>query len=231
MKKLITFITLFLFALISCDNSSDKLAMEPESNSPKLVNVDTSSGLELPLFNHLYLNQIKSDTSVTDTLSPIDTLITSDTLSNDTLVVDNELTFSKAFVKARKEIGVGGLFIWRGEYYNTYYLEEWDKLSYAEKNTKPKETHDILIAENIVDDMTFDVAFNTARKSIGQGGIFYWNGSYYNTYNVEEWNNLSDEFKGGFISKVKKLKELSLEKELSISLVKNLLSFNQTQIK
>ena len=47
--------------------------------------------------------------------------------------VDDSMSFSEAFASAREEVGAGGLFMWRGHSYNTYYKEEWDSMSSAER--------------------------------------------------------------------------------------------------
>ncbi len=48
--------------------------------------------------------------------------------------VNDEMSFSEAFSAARKEIGSGGVFEWRGNVYNTYYAEEWNAMSQEEKD-------------------------------------------------------------------------------------------------
>ena len=52
------------------------------------------------------------------------------------------------------------------------------------------------------DDMSFADAFNAARSEVGPGGVFNWHGNVYNTYTVDEWNNMSDEQKQQFASLV-----------------------------
>ncbi len=47
--------------------------------------------------------------------------------------VSDEMSFSEAFAAARAETGPGGVFVWRGNVYNTYYEEEWDSMSDADK--------------------------------------------------------------------------------------------------
>lgn len=47
--------------------------------------------------------------------------------------VDDSMSFGEAFATAREEVGAGGLFMWRGHSYNTYYKKEWDSMSPAEK--------------------------------------------------------------------------------------------------
>lgn len=43
--------------------------------------------------------------------------------------VTDEMSFADAFAAARDEVGAGGVFIWRGGVYGTYYGDEWDELS------------------------------------------------------------------------------------------------------
>jgi len=49
-----------------------------------------------------------------------------------TLVNDN-MAFDEAFAAARNEAGQGGVFMWKGELYNTYYTEEWDAMTPEQK--------------------------------------------------------------------------------------------------
>ena len=46
---------------------------------------------------------------------------------NSTSASDGD-SFESAFSKARKEVGPGGAFTWRGKVYSTYLKEEWEKL-------------------------------------------------------------------------------------------------------
>lgn len=48
--------------------------------------------------------------------------------------VNDEMSFSEAFASAREQVGVGGVFEWRGKQYGTYYKTEWDSMSQAEKD-------------------------------------------------------------------------------------------------
>ena len=47
--------------------------------------------------------------------------------------VNDEMSFSEAFAAARSEVGAGGAFEWRGNVYGTYYAEEWNSMSPADK--------------------------------------------------------------------------------------------------
>lgn len=51
-----------------------------------------------------------------------------------TATVSDDMSFSEAFASARKQVGAGGVFEWRGKLYNTYYKEEWDSMSQQEKD-------------------------------------------------------------------------------------------------
>lgn len=41
------------------------------------------------------------------------------------------------------------------------------------------------------DELSFGEAFQSARAELGPGGVFRWHGNIYNTYTVEEWDQLS----------------------------------------
>lgn len=47
--------------------------------------------------------------------------------------VDDSMSFNQAFAAARANVGPGGLFIWHGNTYGTYYAEEWNNMSAADK--------------------------------------------------------------------------------------------------
>lgn len=44
------------------------------------------------------------------------------------------LSFDQAFAQARAELGPGGVFHWRGGIYGTYYADEWNAMSEAERH-------------------------------------------------------------------------------------------------
>ena len=47
--------------------------------------------------------------------------------------VDDSLSFSEAFAEAREQVGAGGVFEWHGKVYGTYYENEWNSMSAAER--------------------------------------------------------------------------------------------------
>ena len=47
--------------------------------------------------------------------------------------VDDSLSFSEAFAEARAQVGAGGVFEWHGKVYGTFYENEWNNMSAAEK--------------------------------------------------------------------------------------------------
>ena len=48
--------------------------------------------------------------------------------------VSDDMSFSEAFAAARAEVGPGGVFHWHGGIFNTYYAEEWNAMTDAEKH-------------------------------------------------------------------------------------------------
>ncbi len=48
--------------------------------------------------------------------------------------VNDSLSFNEAFAAARNETGPGGLFVWQGHTYGTYYKNEWDAMSQEEQD-------------------------------------------------------------------------------------------------
>lgn len=47
--------------------------------------------------------------------------------------VSSDLTFSEAFQQSRENMGSGGIFEYKGKYYNTFLREEWDAMNDTEK--------------------------------------------------------------------------------------------------
>lgn len=47
---------------------------------------------------------------------------------------NNDLTFGEAFAAARAEVGPGGAFVWHGGVYSTYYEEEWNAMTPAQRD-------------------------------------------------------------------------------------------------
>lgn len=43
--------------------------------------------------------------------------------------VNDDMSFSEAFAAARQEVGAGGVFVWHGGVYGTYYANEWNAMT------------------------------------------------------------------------------------------------------
>lgn len=43
--------------------------------------------------------------------------------------VNDSMSFNQAFAAARQEVGAGGLFVWHGHTYGTYYANEWNAMT------------------------------------------------------------------------------------------------------
>jgi hypothetical protein len=52
-------------------------------------------------------------------------------------------------------------------------------------------TNGLKVAE-VDQNLSFGDAFEAARNAVGPGGVFHWHGNIYNTYRLEEWNNMTD---------------------------------------
>lgn len=50
---------------------------------------------------------------------------------------------------------------------------------------------DIDVAGKVTDTMSFEQAFGAAREEVGMGGVFSWHGRWHNTFEKEEWSDLS----------------------------------------
>ena len=48
--------------------------------------------------------------------------------------VNDDMSFADAFAAARTDVGTGGAFVWHGDVYSTYTVEEWNTLSVADRS-------------------------------------------------------------------------------------------------
>ena len=55
--------------------------------------------------------------------------------------VNDSMSFNQAFAAARHEVGPGGLFVWHGHTYGTYYANEWNAMSPEEHNQYWADVH------------------------------------------------------------------------------------------
>ena len=67
---------------------------------------------------------------------------------------------------------------------------------------KEKKVSELKESTLVNDDMLFSEAFMIARREVGKGGVFYWNGRFYNTFYDYEWVGMSHELKVKFSKKV-----------------------------
>ena len=63
--------------------------------------------------------------------------------------VNNGMSFDEAFSAARAEVGPGGVFVWHGGIYGTYYETEWDAMSDDQKTEYAQSVHPPVIPEHI----------------------------------------------------------------------------------
>jgi hypothetical protein len=78
--------------------------------------------------------------------------------------VNDDMSFSEAFMAARDEVGVGGAFEWQGNVYSTYTADEWDEQSEAEIEqycshftTEEPENFDDIIDNELIGENTDDI--------------------------------------------------------------------------
>jgi len=113
-------------------------------------------------------------------------------------VTDN-MSFAEALSVARAEVGVGGIFKWRGIFFTTFRDDEWEAMSKEDKEhyTAILETAELKdkmpIASQCQAKANFMEAFTAARAEVGAGGLFEWKEIYFTTFRDDEWNSLSPE--------------------------------------
>ena len=72
--------------------------------------------------------------------------------------VDDDMSFGEAFAAAREQVGAPGVFTWHGNTYGTYYAEEWNDMSAAERG-------DFVHAVNFPDEAMIDAPVYTEVPS------------------------------------------------------------------
>ena len=88
--------------------------------------------------------------------------------------VSDDMSFDEAFASARKQVGAGGVFEWRSKLYGTYYKNEWDNMSQADKDqyaanvfgTPQAKVHNENIQEPPRKDMPEDAEQNTNVQKV-----------------------------------------------------------------
>ena len=85
--------------------------------------------------------------------------------------VNDSMSFSEAFAAARAEVGPGGVFHYRGGDYGTYYADEWQSMSKAERDLYADSVHPEVPAD-VIDvpadnphDITINIEVNGAEVS------------------------------------------------------------------
>ena len=84
--------------------------------------------------------------------------------------VDDSMSFSEAFESARAEVGPGGVFVWNGNVYSTYYEEEWDSMTDEQKEEFSDALHNTA-SSTAEDDSTPEYANNYHEASNAEGEV------------------------------------------------------------
>ena len=84
--------------------------------------------------------------------------------------VDDSMSFSEAFASARAEVGPGGVFVWNGNVYSTYYEEEWDNMTDEQKKEFSDALHNTAPSAN-EGDSTPEYANNYHEASNAEGEV------------------------------------------------------------
>lgn len=84
--------------------------------------------------------------------------------------VDDSMSFSEAFASARAEVGPGGVFVWNGNVYSTYYEEEWDNMTDEQKEEFSDALHNTAPSTN-EGDSTPEYANNYHEASNSEGEV------------------------------------------------------------
>lgn len=90
--------------------------------------------------------------------------------------VDDSMSFEEAFAAAREEVGPGGIFVWHGHAYGTYYEAEWNAISPEDKEQYWADVHHTVqhneyIGEHLQGHGSVETnTINSEDQNIGAGG-------------------------------------------------------------
>ena len=84
--------------------------------------------------------------------------------------VNDNMSFSEAFASARAEVGPGGVFVWNGNVYSTYYEEEWDNMTDEQKEEFSDAVHNTA-SSTTEEDSAPEYANNYHEASNTDGGV------------------------------------------------------------
>lgn len=98
-------------------------------------------GMAVPLIPKLVFPNVSEDGSLSDESGELEEVaspgISHHLTGHDMEVatsVDDSMSFNQAFAAARHEVGPGGLFVWHGHTYGTYYANEWNAMTPEDKD-------------------------------------------------------------------------------------------------
>ena len=128
----------------------------------KKVSLGTTTGILLGAIGTRAVDQLDAslyqeesgDNSETDTSGEADIPIYSDAPMAH---VSNRMSFDEAFAAARSEVGPGGVFVWRGGIYGTYYETEWDAMNDAQKTEYALSVHPAVTPEYVQININYEV--------------------------------------------------------------------------
>lgn len=85
--------------------------------------------------------------------------------------INDDMTFSQAFAAARHEVGAGGLFVWHGHTYGTYYADEWNAMTPEDKEQYWADVHHTTLHINHVveEHLSQDVALDSEAGTLYLG--------------------------------------------------------------
>jgi len=84
--------------------------------------------------------------------------------------VNDSMSFNQAFAAARQEVGPGGLFVWHGHTYGTYYKNEWDSMSAEDKEQYWSDVHHTTSSLNEAANETPTEPVSSTKPNEGEGG-------------------------------------------------------------
>lgn len=102
------------------------IEINPEESEPHYTNIVNDAHHSKPV--HEAINQhVHPSPAEEDAI-----LVTDDGVK--VAHVDDNMSFAQAFAEAREQVGPGGVFVWHGKAYGTFYEDEWNHMTPAERS-------------------------------------------------------------------------------------------------
>ena len=83
--------------------------------------------------------------------------------------VNDDMSFGEAFAAAREDVGLGGVFEWHGNLYNTYSADEWEAMSDEDKQEFANSVYNVQGNDDNTEEEQGQVSSEVVANNVGEG--------------------------------------------------------------